>query len=390
MHYPHHLLDLLVLLAASVSVAFFSRLFRISRTLGYLIAGVLIGPYFLQLLPSIDSSKVFSDFGLMFLLFTIGLELPFHRLQALRKYVFGLGALQVFITAFLFYLFARTLGFNAESSIAIGLILSLSSTSVVLQILSEKGELHSRFGRVTFSVLLFQDLMVVILLVSISFFRDPSTGFVGAVALPLIKSLVGLGCVVFVGRLVLRPLYKHLAVGNSPDLFMGLTLLVILSISYITASVGISMELGAFLAGMLLAETEYRQQVEEDIRPFRGLLLGIFFMTIGMSIDPKFLLLEPYVLLFITFGMMIVKILVMVPVVRLFKTSWDVRLKTAFLLAPGGEFVFVLVYPAQEVGILTPYIAQVLATSAALSMMFTPFLYKIAHKIGKKLNFVEV
>ncbi len=383
MRYPAQLTDLLILLLASVSVAFFARKYKISATLGYLLAGLIIGPFALALLPDVENSKIISEFGLIFLLFTIGLELPFQRLQVLRRYVFGLGTLQVFITSIFFYYICSLLGFGVETSIAIGIILSLSSTSVVLQLLSEKGELNTRFGRITFSVLLLQDLVVVALLVSISFFRDPSSGLLEAVVFPLIKSLVGLACVILIGRTCLRPVYKHFALGDPPELFMGVTLLVILGTSYATAKVGISMELGAFLAGMLLAETEYRHKVEENIRPFRGLLLGIFFMTIGMKVDLRFVFSEAYLISSILFGAMFAKIIIMLPLVRLFQRDWDVKLKTAFLLASGGEFVFVLVLPAQEVGIIDERTSQVLLTSAALSMIFTPVLYKIAHYLSK-------
>lgn len=386
MHYPSQFADLLVLLLASVSVAFFARRFKSSPTLGYLLIGLLIGPFAFGFVPSIENSKVISEFGLIFLLFTIGLELPFQRLQVLRRYVFGLGSLQVIFTSLFFFFACRFLGFGAEPSIAVGIILSLSSTSVVLQLLSEKGDLHTRFGRITFSVLLFQDLVVVAVLVSMSFFRDPSSGLLEAVALPLVKSLVGLASVVIIGRIALRPIYKYLALGDTPELFMGVTLLVILGTSYATAKVGISMELGAFLAGMLLAETEYRHKVEEDIRPFRGLLLGIFFMTIGMKVNLSFVVDEFSVVAGLVFGAIFVKILLLLPLVRFFQRDLEVRLKTAFLLAPGGEFVFVLVYPAQEVGILDARVGQVLLTAAAISMMMTPILYKIAHKLSKKFN----
>lgn len=383
MRYPAQLTDLLILLLASVSVAFFARKFKTSATLGYLLAGLVIGPFACALLPDVENSKIISEFGLIFLLFTIGLELPFQRLQVLRRYVFGLGTLQVLATSVFFYYICTLLGFGIEASIAIGIILSLSSTSVVLQLLSEKGELNTRFGRITFSVLLLQDLVVVAVLVSISFFRDPSSGILEAVVLPLFKSLIGLGCVILIGRTCLRPIYKHFALGDPPELFMGVTLLVILGTSYATAKVGISMELGAFLAGMLLAETEYRHKVEENIRPFRGLLLGIFFMTIGMKVDLRFVLSEAYLVSSILFGAMFAKIIIMLPLVRLFQRDWDVKLKTAFLLASGGEFVFVLVLPAQEVGIIDERTSQVLLTSAALSMIFTPVLYKAAHFLAR-------
>jgi CPA2 family monovalent cation:H+ antiporter-2 len=383
MRYPSHLTDLLILLLASVSVAFLARKFKASATLGYLLAGLIIGPFAFAILPSLESSKIISEFGLIFLLFTIGLELPFQRLQVLRRYVFGLGSLQVLLTTVFFCFICKTLGLQTEASIAIGIILSLSSTSVVLQLLSEKNELNTRFGRITFSVLLLQDLVVVMVLVSMSFFRDPSSGIMAAVVFPLIKSLVGLACVVIVGRIALRPIYKHLALGDTPELFMGVTLLVILGTSYATAKVGISMELGAFLAGMLLAETEYRHKVEEDIRPFRGLLLGIFFMTIGMKVDLRFVLSEFSVVSTLLFGAIFIKILIMLPLVRFFQRDWDVKLKTAFLLASGGEFVFVLVLPAQEVGIIDERTGQILLTAAALSMMLTPILYKAAHHLAK-------
>ena len=383
MSYPPQLTDLLILLSASVSVAFISSRLKFSATLGYLLAGLLIGPFALRIVANIESGKLISEVGLIFLLFTIGLELPFQRLQVLRRYVFGLGSLQIIFTTAFFSGVAFFLGFNSEAAIAIGIILSLSSTSVVLQILSEKDDFHTRFGRITFSVLLFQDLVVVIVLVAMSFFRDSSNGILGAFFLPLIKSLLGLICVVLVGRVALKPIYRNLSLGETPELFMGGTLLVILGTSYVTAMVGISMELGAFLAGMLLAETEYRHKVEENIRPFRGLLLGIFFMTIGMKVDLNFVLQEIYLISVLLFGSIFIKILIMLPLVRFFQRDWDVKLKTAFLLSTGGEFVFVLVAPAKEVGIFDEQTGQILLTAAALSMMMTPILYRASHEIAK-------
>jgi CPA2 family monovalent cation:H+ antiporter-2 len=383
MTYPPHLKDLLILLSASVSVAFLAKRLKFSATLGYLLAGLIIGPFALKFLSNLETGKQISDFGLIFLLFTIGLELPFQRLQVLRKYVFGLGTLQIVLTTTFFYVVCQLLGFSIEASLSIGIILSLSSTSVVLQILSEKGEFHTRFGRITFSVLLFQDLVVVAVLVSMSFFRDPSNGIIEALVFPLVKSLFGLVAVVLIGRVALRPIYKYLSIGDSPELFMGGTLLVILGTSFATSMVGISSELGAFLAGMLLAETEYRHKVEEDIRPFRGLLLGIFFMTIGMKVDLRFVLNEISLISSLLFGSIFIKIIILLPLVRIFQRDWDVKLKTAFLLSTGGEFVFVLVIPAHELGILDERTGQVLLTTAAISMMLTPILYKVAHRISK-------
>ncbi|KZV37109.1 K(+) efflux antiporter 2, chloroplastic [Dorcoceras hygrometricum] len=292
------LFDMLWLLLASVVfVPLFLKIPGGSPVLGYLAAGILIGPYGLSIIRNVHETKAIAEFGVVFLLFNIGLELSVERLSSMKKYVFGLGSAQVLVTAVVAGLVAHLVaGQPGPAAIVIGNGLALSSTAVVLQVLQERGESTSRHGRATFSVLLFQDLAVVVLLILIPLISPGSSkGGVGfqaiaeALGLAAIKAVVAISAIIAGGRLLLRPIYKQIAENQNAEIFSANTLLVILGTSLLTARAGLSMALGAFLAGLLLAETEFSLQVESDIAPYRGLLLGLFFMTVGMSIDPKLL-----------------------------------------------------------------------------------------------------
>ncbi|CAH2041025.1 unnamed protein product [Thlaspi arvense] len=290
------LFDMLWLLLASVIfVPIFQKIPGGSPVLGYLAAGILIGPYGLSIIRHVHGTKAIAEFGVVFLLFNIGLELSVERLSSMKKYVFGLGSAQVLVTAVVVGLVAHFIaGQPGPAAIVIGNGLALSSTAVVLQVLQERGESTSRHGRATFSVLLFQDLAVVVLLILIPLISpNSSKGGVGfqaiaeALGLAAVKAIAAIAAIIAGGRLLLRPIYKQIAENQNAEIFSANTLFVILGTSLLTARAGLSMALGAFLAGLLLAETEFSLQVESDIAPYRGLLLGLFFMTVGMSIDPK-------------------------------------------------------------------------------------------------------
>jgi monovalent cation:proton antiporter-2 (CPA2) family protein len=283
------LLDVLWLLLASVIfVPLFQKIPGGSPVLGYLAAGILIGPYGLSIIRNVHGTKAIAEFGVVFLLFNIGLELSVERLSSMKKYVFGLGSAQVLVTAAVIGLITHYVAGQAgPAAIVIGNGLALSSTAVVLQVLQERGESTSRHGRATFSVLLFQDLAVVVLLILIPLISpNSSKGGIGfqaiaeALGLAAIKAAVAITGIIAGGRLLLRPIYKQIAENRNAEIFSANTLLVILGTSLLTARAGLSMALGAFLAGLLLAETEFSLQVESDIAPYRGLLLGLFFMTV--------------------------------------------------------------------------------------------------------------
>ncbi|KAK9058938.1 hypothetical protein SSX86_021555 [Deinandra increscens subsp. villosa] len=377
------LLDILWLLLASVIfVPIFQKLPGGSPVLGYLTAGILIGPYGLSIIRNVHATKAIAEFGVVFLLFNIGLELSVERLSSMKKYVFGLGSVQVLTTAAMVGLVVHFVcGQLGPAAIVIGNGLALSSTAVVLQVLQERGESTSRHGRATFSVLLFQDLAVVVLLILIPLISpNSSKGGIGfqaiaeALGLAAVKALVAISAIIAGGRLLLRPIYKQIAEMQNAEIFSANTLLVILGTSLLTARAGLSMALGAFLAGLLLAETEFSLQVESDIAPYRGLLLGLFFMTVGMSIDPK-LLVSNFPVIMGSLGLLIAGKTILVALVgRLFGISLISAIRVGLLLAPGGEFAFVAFGEAVNQGIMTSQLSSLLFLVVGISMAITPWL----------------
>ncbi|KAK7295042.1 hypothetical protein RJT34_17945 [Clitoria ternatea] len=377
------LFDMLWLLLASVVfVPIFQKIPGGSPVLGYLAAGILIGPYGLSIIRHVHGTKAVAEFGVVFLLFNIGLELSVERLSSMKKYVFGLGSAQVLATAVAVGLVAHYIcGQSGPAAIVIGNGLALSSTAVVLQVLQERGESTSRHGRATFSVLLFQDLAVVVLLILIPLISpNSSKGGVGfqaiaeALGLAAVKAAVAITAIIAGGRLLLRPIYKQVAENQNAEIFSANTLLVILGTSLLTARAGLSMALGAFLAGLLLAETEFSLQVESDIAPYRGLLLGLFFMTVGMSIDPK-LLVSNFPVITGTLGLLIFGKTILVSLLgRMFGISLISAIRVGLLLAPGGEFAFVAFGEAVNQGIMSSQMSSLLFLVVGISMAITPWL----------------
>ncbi|XP_022770377.1 K(+) efflux antiporter 2, chloroplastic-like isoform X2 [Durio zibethinus] len=363
------LFDVLWLLLASVIfVPIFQKIPGGSPVLGYLAAGILIGPYGLSIIRHVHGTKAIAEFGVVFLLFNIGLELSVERLSSMKKYVFGLGSAQVLVTAVVVGLVAHFVaGQPGPAAIVIGNGMALSSTAVVLQVLQERGESTSRHGRATFSVLLFQDLAVVVLLILI----------------PLISPNSSKGG-------LLRPIYKQISENQNAEIFSANTLLVILGTSLLTARAGLSMALGAFLAGLLLAETEFSLQVESDIAPYRGLLLGLFFMTVGMSINPK-LLVSKFPVIVGVLGLLICGKTILVAFVgRLFGISIISAIRVGLLLAPGGEFAFVAFGEAVNQGIMSSQLSSLLFLVVGISMALTPWLAAGGQLIASRFELYDV
>lgn len=393
------LFDVLWLLLASVIfVPIFQKIPGGSPVLGYLAAGILIGPYGLSIIRHVHGTKAIAEFGVVFLLFNIGLELSVERLSSMKKYVFGLGSAQVLVTAVAVGLVAHFVaGQPGPAALVIGNGLALSSTAVVLQVLQERGESTSRHGRATFSVLLFQDLAVVVLLILIPLISpNSSKGGVGfqaiaeALGLAAVKAAVAITAIIAGGRLLLRPIYKQIAENQNAEIFSANTLLVILGTSLLTARAGLSMALGAFLAGLLLAETEFSLQVESDIAPYRGLLLGLFFMTVGMSIDPK-LLISNFPVIMGTLGLLIGGKTILVALVgRLFGISIISAIRVGLLLAPGGEFAFVAFGEAVNQGIMSTQLSSLLFLVVGISMALTPWLAAGGQLIASRFELHDV
>jgi len=349
----------------------------------------MLGPSIFSVINDFETAKALGEFGVVFLLFTIGLELPFDRLRELKRFVFGLGLSQVLVCCFFFAIFFSAYYHTSmETAILAGSGLALSSTAVVLQVLADSGDLSSQHGRITFSVLLFQDLVVVVLLVWLTLMQskeeDISTWMLLWYSI-LRATGVFLGFAIL-GRYVLRPVYRVVASTKSSELFMAMTLLIILSTSMATQLAGMSLELGAFLAGILLAETEYRHQVEADIRPYRSLLLGLFFMTVGMSINPYLLLQQTTIVLTIVGVLISAKFLIVVLLSRLMNIPMKSSIRIGFLLAGGGEFVFVLFSQAEKAQAITGTLSQIVYLAVVLSMALTPFLAWFGRKITSKMT----
>jgi CPA2 family monovalent cation:H+ antiporter-2 len=386
MHEPAIFHQLLIFLLAPVVVVPIFRRLRYSQIVGYLAAGVLTGPHALGLIEDTELTQLLAELGIAFLFFAIGLELSLDRLRVMRRLVFGLGALQVAITAAAIGLIANALGAGPSAAFVIGGGLALSSTAFVLQLMVERGEQVTRFGRTAFAVLLFQDLAVVPLLAIVFVLgqSDPSPWF--ALAWAGVKAVVALVLIVTVGRLVLRPVFRIVAAARSPELFVSATLLVVLGTGWLTVQGGLSLPLGAFLAGLLLSETEYRHQVEADIRPFRGLLVGLFFLTVGLSIDLALVAGSWPLILGLLVALVAGKSAILLALCLLFRETLDVAVRVALVLAQGGEFAFILFGAAMDHALLDPRIGQILVSTVAMSMVATPLLATTGRWIADRLR----
>jgi CPA2 family monovalent cation:H+ antiporter-2 len=377
---------LILLLAAIVAVPLAQRI-KVSPVLGYLAAGLIVGPYGFAFIEKTEEAERLAEFGVVFLLFTIGLDMPLTRLQAMWRYIFGLGFAQVLVTGALLGLGAHALGLSPPAALVVGGALAFSSTAAALQLLGERGELSSRLGRVALAILLFQDLAVVPLLALLPLLAPGAgSGMAAALALALGKGVAAIVVIVLLGRLVLRPLYRLSATTRIRETFAATNLLVVLGLGYATEAAGMSMALGAFLAGLLLAETEYRHQVEVDILPFRGLLLGLFFITVGMVIDTPFVLRHGSAVLGLAAVLLAVKTVLLWGLTRLARLGAPTAVRVGLLLSQGGEFAFVIFSIARQIGVLDRDIAEILIATVALTMATTPAMAALGRKLAALLE----
>jgi glutathione-regulated potassium-efflux system ancillary protein KefC/glutathione-regulated potassium-efflux system protein KefB len=376
--------SVIYLLAAIIMVSV-SRRLGFGSILGYLAAGIVIGPFGIALIHDPEHILHFAELGVVFLLFIVGLELQPSRLWVLRKMVFGLGSAQVLLSAFIIALLAWSLGLEMTPAIVTGLILALSSTALVLQMLAEKKELMTSHGRTAFSILLFQDLAAIPLIAILpTLGAASSNGFdfaqAGLMGVTILGLIVG-------GRILLRPILHVAAASNIPEIFTATALLVVIGAALLMEFAGMSMVLGAFIAGMLLADSEYRHQLEADIAPFKGLLLGLFFIAVGMSVNLGLLLESPGRVLLIVAMLMIAKALVLMPLARLFGLC-DSRnaLSLAAAMSQGGEFAFVLFGIAGREQLIAATLIDELILAVAISMLLTPFAYILNEILGRKMD----
>lgn len=378
--------DTMILLLATALVTPIMGMISLSPVLGFLFAGIVLGPFGFALISDVGTTTKLAELGVVFFLFEMGLELELERLKAVGRDAFRLGSAQFLTTAVLIGGAARFLGATAASALVLGGGFALSSSAFVIQLLSEKGELATRFGRASFGILLFQDLAVVPLLVVTPLLGGTSAALIPALRSAAIKSVAALSIIFVAGRYALQPVYKLVAAAKDQTAFLAITLLTVLSMSAFTLALGLSDTLGAFLAGVLLAETKYRYQIEADIAPFRGLLLGLFFITTGFSIDLPLALANLPLVLGGTAALHLVKTAITAAVCTLGGLKVPAALRSGLLLSQGGEFAFVLFGLAQTHGILLPRQVKLLLTTVVLSMFLTPFLNEGGARVAKRLE----
>lgn len=379
-HEASYLIDILALLLATVVVVPFFHAIRLGALLGYLAAGVVLGPWGLGIISEVDKIRHLGEFGVIFLLFVLGMELKPDKLWHMRKMVIGLGAGQLLLTAAVLYGIAINFGISNKSAIIIGFGLALSSTAFCLKLLAERGGISTLMGRMSFSVLLFQDLAVVPLLALVSFLA----GSAGGSALSEFNLLYGAGAIIgllLMGRYLLNPILGRIVASQDPEVFIAVAVLLVLGVAWLMELVGLSMALGAFLAGLMLAESSYRHQIEADILPFRGILLGLFFMTVGMGVDFGLLWQQFGVIVGLTIGLMVIKGLVVYTLARIGGARHDVAVQSGVLLSQSGEFGFVLFGVAGTLGLLELQLSQMLTLIIALTMVLTPFVVKGANTL---------
>ena len=376
--------QLLVLLAAAVSVVAIFRKLRLSSVLGYLVAGALIGPFGLNIINDVKEMAYIAELGVVLLLFIIGTELSFTQMRALRTQVFGFGGLQVLLSGLLIAWLTNLTGQSVETSIVVGFGLALSSTALVLQIVAEKRKQQSQLGRLSLSVLLMQDMAVVPLLVLVPLLASTDASIGQALQEASVKAVLALGVVFIGGRLLLPPFFRLIASLEQSEVFSAFTLLLVLGIGYGFHAAGLSMALGAFVAGLLVAETEYKHQVEADIMPYKGILLGLFFMVVGMSVDIELLITQPVVIFGLAFALMLGKTAIIVALCRLFRFSVGASVHSGLLLSQGGEFAFILFGVAMTVGLIGQEFGQLLTLVVAVTMALTPVAYILGDKLAKK------
>lgn len=377
----HFLGQALIFLAAAVATVTLFRRISVSPVIGYLVAGAAIGPFGAGLIAEPGAIRGLAELGVMFLMFSIGLGLSLKRLAAMRGHLFGLGSVQFLSGALAIGGAAYALGLEAGVAIVIGAALALSSTAVVLQSLGERGELVSRAGRVSLAILLFQDLAVVPLMVLVPQLGAGATGLWLSLGLALAKAVGVLAVIVGLGRLVLRPVFRVIADRRTPELLVGLALLVVLGTGFATEAAGLSLALGAFLAGLLVAETEFRHQVEADLAPFRGILLSLFFMTVGMTVDFSLLATRGATLALLVAGILVLKFVTITIACRLFRLPTGVALRQGLTLAQGGEFAFILLALALTAGLIDPVTRDVVVLAVTLTLVLTPLLVSAGRRV---------
>ncbi|MDX2369405.1 MAG: monovalent cation:proton antiporter-2 (CPA2) family protein [Colwellia sp.] len=368
-------LEVLAILSSAVFVVWLFRRLKLPAILAYLVAGMLVGEHGLNIAQDQVDYDHFAELGIVFLLFTLGLEFSLPRLMAMRHLVLAVGSLQVGISLLIFTISSMFFGLSFESAFVVGGILTLSSTAIVIRQLSETGAMKRKSGQLSVAILLFQDVAVVPLLIIIPMLAlDSDTSMVWALSIAILKGVVVVTLLLFIGKWLLPKVFNIIAQVRTDELFVLTTLLVTLLASALTQWFGLSMALGAFLAGMMLSESEYKHQLEADIRPYRDILLGLFFITVGMKLDVSLLISSPFSLLAIMLSFMLVKVMVIkILATRAGESSKDAW-ASGFMLAQMGEFGFVLIALANQVKLLPSDVSSMLLGAGVISMAITPYM----------------
>ena len=383
------------LFAAGVAVPIF-RFAKLPAVIGFMVSGIALGPFALGALserwPVLEYISIsepeaaapFGELGVLFLLFLLGLEFSFERLWGLRKTVFGVGGLQALLSTIALALLAYwTIAPDPGLAAVIGLALALSSTAIVMQVLVDKKIAATPVGQTSFGVLLFQDILVAPILIFVGLLNmNEGASLAGVLLEALIQGLIAIAVIFFIGKFLLRRMFKMVATAGGRDFMMALTLLTVVGAAAITASAGLSLALGAFLAGLLLGETEFKHQTEVDLEPFKGILLGLFFMTVGMGLDLPAILSQPGFILGGLFALLSIKLIAAFVAVRIFNKSNGLAIESAAFLAPAGEFAFVVTAAAGATGILSSELSAPLAAIAGLSMLLIPVLSQLGAKLA--------
>ena len=386
-------LTILLLFFALLGVVAF-RLLQLPPMLGYLVVGILLGPHATGIAPNDEATHTLAEFGVVFLMFSIGLEFSFPKLMAMRRVVFGLGMAQVVLTIIVTMLFCALISWQVstvfkmtwQASFAIGGAVAMSSTAIVSKMLTERLELDSEHGRKIMGILLFQDLAVVPLLILIPALAKNSGDLMATLAWASAKALIVLVLLFFIGQRLVRKWFQLVVKRRTQELFMLNLLFVTLGAAWITEEAGLSLELGAFVAGMLISETEFKHQVEEDIKPFRDVLLGLFFITVGMKLDLSLVLRQWWIVLAILAGMVLLKFCIIASIGKLFGANDGTSMRAGLALAQGGEFGFVLLTLIGTLSMMNPLILQLVLAAMVLSMLLAPFIITQSDKIVLKLS----
>lgn len=385
-HAPTWLTYGFLYLAAAVLAVPIARALGLGAIIGYLAAGIAIGPWGLALVSNVQDILHFAEFGVVLMLFLVGLELQPSRLWSLRRPIFGLGSAQVLGCAAVLFAAGWAVGLPWRVSLVGALGLALSSTAIALQVLAERNLLRTSSGQAAFSILLFQDVAAIPILALLPLLggvagADGAGHAPGSVALEAFKTVAVVGAIVLGGRLLLRPVLRWIAKSKTPEIFTAASLLLVVGIAMLMVTVGLSMALGAFLAGVLLADSEYRRELETDIEPFKGLLLGLFFMAVGMTIDFGVLMRSPGLMALLLAGFLALKAVMIYGLARVARIPFQERPVFTLLLAQGGEFAFVVFQTAAGAQVFAPETASLLIGAVALSMLISPLLLVLLDRV---------